>query len=86
MTHLLKRSISFKGPWIVNEARVRANDRAAMVKEEVTEDDIAEEIAAWPEIRIGRLPQADSERLLNLEEDFRVPLLGRGARGKAFRR
>ena len=60
----------------LNEARVRANDRAAMVKEEVTEDDIAEVIAAWTKIPVGRLLQADSERLLNLEQELSSRVVG----------
>jgi ATP-dependent Clp protease ATP-binding subunit ClpB len=60
----------------LNEARVKANSRAAMVKEEVTEDDIAEVIAAWTKIPVGRLLQADSERLLNLEKELESRVVG----------
>lgn len=60
----------------LNETRIRANDRAAMVKEEVTEDDIAEVIAAWTKIPVGRLLQADSERLLNLEQELSSRVVG----------
>ena len=60
----------------LNEARAKANSRAAMVKEEVTEDDIAEVIAAWTKIPVGRLLQADSERLLNLEEELSSRVVG----------
>ncbi len=47
-----------------------------MVKEEVTEDDIAEVIAAWTKIPVGRLLQADSERLLNLEQELSSRVVG----------
>ncbi len=60
----------------LNEARVKANSRAAMVKEEVTEDDIAEVIAAWTKIPVGRLLQADSARLLNLEQELSTRVVG----------
>ena len=60
----------------LNEARAKANSRAAMVKEEVSEDDIAEVIAAWTKIPVGRLLQADSERLLNLEEELSSRVVG----------
>ncbi len=60
----------------LNEARAKANSRAAMVKEEVTEDDIAEVIAAWTKIPVGRLLQADSERLLNLEHELSSRVVG----------
>ena len=51
------------------KARNDANSHAAMVKEEVTADDIAEVISAWTKIPTGRLLQADSERLLSLDEE-----------------
>ena len=60
----------------LTEARAKANSRAAMVKEEVTEDDIAEVIAAWTKIPVGRLLQADSERLLNLEQELSSRVVG----------
>lgn len=60
----------------LNEARMKANSRAAMVKEEVTEDDIAEVIAAWTKIPVGRLLQADSDRLLNLESELSSRVVG----------
>jgi ATP-dependent Clp protease ATP-binding subunit ClpB len=60
----------------LNDARTKANSRAAMVKEEVTEDDIAEVIAAWTKIPVGRLLQADSERLLNLEHELSTRVVG----------
>lgn len=60
----------------LNEARAEANSHTAMVKEEVTEDDIAEVIAAWTKIPVGRLLQADSERLLNLEDELSTRVVG----------
>lgn len=60
----------------LNQARAKANSRAAMVKEEVTEDDIAEVIAAWTKIPVGRLLQADSDRLLNLEKELSSRVIG----------
>lgn len=60
----------------LNATRAKANDHAAMVKEEVTQDDIAEVIASWTKIPVGRLLQADSERLLNLEEELSSRVVG----------
>lgn len=60
----------------LNDARAKANSRAAMVKEEVTEDDIAEVISAWTKIPVGRLLQGDSERLLNLENELSSRVIG----------
>ena len=58
------------------KARNDANSHAAMVKEEVTADDIAEVISAWTKIPTGRLLQADSERLLSLDEELEKRVVG----------
>lgn len=59
-------------------ARVRGeiDSESAMVKEEVTADDIAEVISAWTKIPVGRLLQADSERLLQLEGELSKRVVG----------
>lgn len=49
---------------------------SAMVKEEVTSDDIAEVISAWTKIPVGRLMQADSQRLLSLESELEKRVIG----------
>lgn len=60
----------------LNVARTEENGHASMVKEEVTEDDIAEVVAAWTKIPVGRLLQADSDRLLSLEEELSHRVIG----------
>ncbi len=62
-------------------AKVRGeiDSSAAMVKEEVTADDIAEVISAWTKIPVGRLLQADSQRLLALEDELARRVVGQGA-------
>ena len=57
-------------------ARSEANSRPSMVREEVTSDDIAEVISAWTKIPVGRLLQADSERLLNLDHELSERVIG----------
>ena len=57
-------------------ARASIDTVSAMVKEEVTSDEIAEVISAWTKIPIGRLLQADSERLLHLEEELEKRVIG----------
>lgn len=57
-------------------ARASIDTVSAMVKEEVTSDEIAEVISAWTKIPIGRLLQADSERLLHLEEELEKRVVG----------
>lgn len=58
------------------DARAKALAGSAMVKEEVTSDDIAEVIAAWTKIPVGRLMQSDSERLLHLNEELEKVVIG----------
>ena len=58
------------------QARQDANSRSAMVKEEVSADDIAEVISAWTKIPTGRLLQGDSERLLDLDAEIEKRVVG----------
>ena len=55
-----------------------ANDRSAMVREEVGPDDIAEVVAAWTGIPAGRLLEGETEKLLRMEDE-----LGRRVVGQA---
>ena len=55
----------------------------AMVKEEVTSDDIAQVISAWTKIPVGRLLQSDSEKLLYLEEELSERVIGQDTAIKA---
>jgi ATP-dependent Clp protease ATP-binding subunit ClpB len=57
-------------------ARSEANSRPSMVREEVSSDDIAEVISAWTKIPVGKLLQADSERLLNLDNELSERVIG----------
>ncbi|MBU6279097.1 MAG: ATP-dependent chaperone ClpB [Actinomycetales bacterium] len=59
-------------------ARVTAatNDRASMVQEEVTADDIAEVVAAWTGIPAGRLLEGESQKLLRMEEELGRRVIG----------
>lgn len=58
------------------DARNQAISKTSMVKEEVTADDIAEVISAWTKIPVGRLLQADSERLVHLEDELAKRVIG----------
>ncbi|WP_028265519.1 ATP-dependent chaperone ClpB [Arthrobacter sp. MA-N2] len=57
------------------EARGEAKP-ALMVAEEVTADDIAEVISAWTGIPAGRMLQAESQKLLHMEEELGKRLIG----------
>ena len=53
------------------------NEReAAMVKEEVTADDIAEVVAAWTGIPAGRLLEGETQKLLRMEEELGQRVVG----------
>lgn len=60
----------------LQDTRNRVNQVDAMVKEVVTADDIAEVISAWTKIPVGKLLQADSERLLNLDQELALRVIG----------
>ncbi len=61
-------------------ARVTAetNARAAMVKEEVTADDIAEVVASWTGIPAGRLLEGETAKLLRMEAELGRRVVGQG--------
>ena len=63
----------------LTKVRGEIDSTSAMVKEEVTADDIAEVISAWTKIPVGRLLQADSQRLLALEDELARRVVGQGA-------
>jgi ATP-dependent Clp protease ATP-binding subunit ClpB len=54
----------------------RASAKLVMYREEVTEDDIAEVVAAWTNIPVGRMLKSDTERLLNLEQEIAKRVIG----------
>lgn len=54
----------------------QANARSAMVKEEVTADDIAEVVAAWTGIPAGRLLEGETQKLLHMEELISTRVIG----------
>ncbi len=54
-----------------------------MVGDQVTEEDIAEVIAAWTGIPVGKLLQGESERLVHLEAELGKRLVGQRAAVKA---
>lgn len=56
--------------------QARAHNESAMVKEEVTSDDIADVISNWTKIPVGKLLQADSERLLTLDRELEERVVG----------
>jgi ATP-dependent Clp protease ATP-binding subunit ClpB len=48
----------------------------AMIKEEVTADDIADVVSRWTGIPVGKMLQSESEKLLHLEEELHKRVVG----------
>ncbi|MBT2497554.1 AAA family ATPase [Agromyces sp. ISL-38] len=58
------------------EQAENAPDEPRMVNEQVTEEDIAQVIAAWTGIPVGKLLQGETEKLLQLESELGKRLIG----------
>jgi ATP-dependent Clp protease ATP-binding subunit ClpB len=52
------------------DALPNENQKASMLKEEVTADDIAEVVAKWTGIPLSKMLQSDREKLLHLEDEL----------------
>lgn len=53
-----------------------AHEDTALIKEEVTSEDIAEVVAKWTGIPITKMLQSDREKLLHLEEELHKRVIG----------
>jgi len=51
-------------------------DEKSLLREEVTEDDIAEVIAKWTGIPVAKLVQSEMQKLLQLEEELHTRVIG----------
>ena len=58
-------------------------DASRMVSDEVSETDVAEVVAAWTGIPVGRMLQGESEKLLQMEERLGQRLIGQRRAVKA---
>lgn len=56
-----------------------AQGAEALVREEVTEDDIAEVVSRWTGIPVTRMMQSEREKLLHLEEELHKRVVGQDA-------
>ncbi|MGY6650144.1 ATP-dependent chaperone ClpB [Wenyingzhuangia sp. IMCC45574] len=52
------------------------NQENSLVKEEVTEDDIAEVVAKWTGVPVQKMLQSEREKLLRLEEELHLRVVG----------
>jgi ATP-dependent Clp protease ATP-binding subunit ClpB len=60
----------------LDQAEKSESSAERMVSEEVAASDIAEVVAAWTGIPVGRLLQGESEKLLHLEDELGKRLIG----------
>ncbi|CAN5509965.1 ATP-dependent chaperone ClpB [soil metagenome] len=58
-------------------------ERGQMLKEEVTEEDIAEVVSSWTHIPVSRLQEGEREKLVRLEEHLHQRVIGQDAAIKA---
>ncbi|HSO03261.1 MAG TPA: Clp protease N-terminal domain-containing protein [Candidatus Limnocylindrales bacterium] len=60
-----------------------ANDRSAMVREEVGPDDVAEVVGAWTGIPAGRLLEGETAKLLRMEDELGHRVVGQATAVRA---
>jgi ATP-dependent Clp protease ATP-binding subunit ClpB len=58
------------------EASDAAENREAMVKEEVGADDVAEVVSSWTGVPVGRLLEGETAKLLRMEDELGHRLIG----------
>ncbi|HZE33106.1 MAG TPA: ATP-dependent chaperone ClpB [Actinoallomurus sp.] len=58
------------------EASEAAENREAMVKEEVGADDVAEVVSSWTGVPVGRLLEGETSKLLRMEDELGRRLIG----------
>ncbi|MGH3377131.1 MAG: ATP-dependent chaperone ClpB [Actinoallomurus sp.] len=58
------------------EASEAAENRDAMVKEEVGADDVAEVVSSWTGVPVGRLLEGETSKLLRMEDELGRRLIG----------
>ncbi|WP_374048130.1 ATP-dependent chaperone ClpB [Clostridium sp. MB40-C1] len=59
-----------------NENKLRENGEGALLKEEVTENEISEIVSKWTGIPVSRLVEAEREKLLRLEDELHKRVIG----------
>ena len=61
---------------IALQADLQKNQENALIKEEVTAEDIAEVVAKWTGIPVQKMLQSEREKLLHLEEELHKRVIG----------
>jgi ATP-dependent Clp protease ATP-binding subunit ClpB len=60
----------------LGEASEAAENREAMVKEQVGADDVAEVVSSWTGVPVGRLLEGETAKLLRMEDELGKRLIG----------
>src|ERR1700746_3658591 len=60
-----------------------AKDKKSLLREEVTEEDIAEVVSSWTHIPVSRLQEGEREKLVKLEEHLHLRVVGQDEAIKA---
>ena len=58
------------------ESKMEVENDNSLLKEDVTEEEIAQIVAKWTNIPVTKLVESEKEKLLNLEEDLRRRVIG----------
>ena len=58
------------------ESKMELENDNSLLKEDVTEEEIAQIVAKWTNIPVTKLVESEKEKLLNLEEDLRRRVIG----------
>ena len=69
----------------VQEKLKNTQGSSAMVKEEVTADDIAEVVSRWTGIPVTKMMQSEREKLLHMEEELHKRVIGQDEASAAVR-
>src|SRR5438034_248451 len=64
-------------------AKAAKNKRPTLLREEVTEEDIAEVVSSWTHIPVSRLQEGEREKLIKLEEHLHLRVVGQDEAIKA---
>ncbi len=59
-----------------NEKIASLQKGSRMLKEEITEEDIAQIVAKWTNIPVGRLMEGETEKLINIEQELKKRVVG----------
>jgi ATP-dependent Clp protease ATP-binding subunit ClpB len=64
-------------------AKTAKNRKSTLLREEVTEEDIAQVVSSWTHIPVSRLQEGEREKLLKLEEHLHLRVVGQDEAIKA---